>query len=490
MDIERQLERFERGYLPRKLLRPATVGDGIRRLGEGEARRFAEVYEDSLSEIGVCKFVPASGAASRMFRELAALRDAFSAGPEVPSARDREVLEAFVADVRRFPFAGALEETLEGGIAGALSSGGPALLLDALLGPGGLGYGNVPKGLVHFHRYGGVSRTAFCEHFAEALGYVNSRATVRMHFTVPPDSRERFEREERRAKDLFSSRGASFEVTYSVQDPATDTIAVAADNSPVRTAGGSPLTRPAGHGALLGNLAALCEDLVFIKNVDNVAREEFLAETVAWKKTLGGVLVSARREIFRCLDALVSSGFSESLAERIVSFFAREFFLDLSPMLEGVSGEVARERLVRALDRPVRVCGVVKNEGEPGGGPFWTDTERGESLQIVEYAEVDRDSSSQARVWESSTHFNPVDIVCGLRNFRGEKFDLFDFVDDEAGIITEKSFGAERIRALELPGLWNGSMAGWITVFVEVPPGTFNPVKTVFDLLRRAHQVD
>ena len=490
MDIERQLERFEKGYPPRKLLRPASAGDGIRRLGDRESRRFAELYEDSLSEISVCKFVPASGAASRMFRDLVALRDAFSAGTEPMSVRDREVLGRFVANVKRFPFADALEETLEGGIDGALSSGGPSLLLDAVLCPGGLGYGNVPKGLVHFHSYGGVPRTAFCEHFAEALGYANSGGEVRMHFTVPPDSMERFGREEERAKELFSSAGVSFDVAYSAQDPETDTVAVAMDNVPVRTADGSPVTRPAGHGALLGNLDALSDDLVFIKNIDNVAREELLAETVFWKKTLGGVLLSARREIFRCLDELSSRGFSESLAEETASFCAGELFLDLSRALEGSSPEERKERLVRALDRPVRVCGVVKNEGEPGGGPFWTEAGGGESLQIVESAEVDRNSSSQMEVWGSSTHFNPVDIVCSTKNFRGEKFDLFDFVDDEAGIITEKSFGAEKIKALELPGLWNGSMAGWITVFVEVPASTFNPVKTVFDLLRPAHRVD
>lgn len=490
MDIERQLERFEKGYPPRKLLRPASAGDGIRRLGDRESRGFAEIYEDSLREVGVRKFVPASGAASRMFRDLAALRDAFSAGPEALSGRDREVLGRFVANVKRFPFAGALEETLEGGIDGALSSGDPVPVLDAVLGPGGLGYGDIPKGLVHFHSYGGVPRTAFCEHFAEALGYANAGGDVRMHFTVPPGSAERFGREEERAKELFSSAGVSFDVTYSAQDPETDTVAVTMDNAPVRTADGSLVRRPAGHGALLGNLDALSGDLVFIKNIDNVAREELLAETVFWKKTLGGALLSARREIFRYLDELSSRGFSESLAEEMASFCARELFLDLSWALEGPSPEERKERLVRALDRPVRVCGVVKNEGEPGGGPFWTETGGGESLQIVESAEVDRNSSSQTEVWESSTHFNPVDIVCSARNFRGEKFDLFDFVDDEAGIITEKSFGGERIKALELPGLWNGSMAGWITVFVEVPPGTFNPVKTVFDLLRPAHRVD
>ncbi len=490
MDIERQLERFEKGYRPRKLLRPATVGDGIRRLQEDEARRFAELYENSLSELDVCKFVPASGAASRMFRDLAALRGALLENRPVLGAETEKVLERFVENARRFPFAGALEELLEGGVDGALSSGSPALVLAAILDPGGLGYANVPKGLVRFHSYGGVGRTAFCEHFAEALGYANSRGTSRMHFTVPPDSTERFEREEKRAKELFSSAGVAFEVTYSAQDPATDTVAVTMDNEPVRAQDGSPVRRPAGHGALLGNLDALCEDCVFIKNIDNVAREEFLPETVFWKKALGGVLVSVRREIFRHLDALRSSGFSESLSEEIKSFCSRELFLDLRPALRGISPEGAKEKLVRALDRPVRVCGVVRNEGEPGGGPFWTDAGSGESLQIVESAEVDGGSSSQMSVWESSTHFNPVDIVCGTRNFRGEKFDLFDFVDGEAGIITEKSFGGRKIKALELPGLWNGSMAGWTTVFVEVPAGTFNPVKTVFDLLRPAHQVN
>ena len=489
MDIQKQIERFKKGYPFRRLVRPAAVGDGIRKLGEDESRALQREYEDSLLETSACKFVPASGAASRMFRDLGALREVFSSKEAALNPEEEKILEKFLSNVTRFPFAGLLEEKLGEGLEKVVSSGDFRPILDTLLGNEGLGYGNVPKGLVPFHSYGGERRTAFCEHFKEALGYISSRGTVSMHFTIPPAFAGRFAREERTAVSLFSSEGVSFDVTYSVQDPETDTIAVAMDNTPVRDADGSLLRRPAGHGALLKNLNELCCDCIFIKNIDNVAKEELLPDTVKWKKTLGGLLFSIRKRIFRYLESLSSSPISESLEREIISFCREELFVDFSRELSGLSEVDRRKFLLQALDRPIRVCGVVKNVGEPGGGPFWVEKEGAESLQIVESAEVDRNSSSQQRIWESSTHFNPVDVVCGVKNFKGEKFNLPDFVDPEAGIITEKTFGATKIKALELPGLWNGSMSGWITVFVEVPSTTFNPVKTVWDLLKEPHQV-
>lgn len=464
------------------------MGDGVKRLGDDEARKFLKIYEESLAETSVCKFVPASGAASRMFGQLNSLREAFSAGEPVSATLDKAALEKFISNLRRFPFAGQLERSLGRDIDEVVSSGNFGLLLATLLGDEGLGYANIPKGLVSFHGYEQGSRTAFCEHFAEAAGYANSRGVVSMHFTIPQAFADEFAREEEKAKTLFHSDEVSFDVSYSEQNPGTDTVAVRMDGEPVRDSAGSLVRRPAGHGALLGNLNMISSDLVFIKNIDNVVKEKLLPDTVRWKKILGGALLFLRRKIFYFLDSLRSSGFSESLVEDAVSFCARELFLDLSPALRETTSEKKKEALLFALERPIRVCGVVRNEGEPGGGPFWTETEKGESLQIVESAEVDRNSPSQMSVWESSTHFNPVDIVCGTRNSAGEKFDLLDFVDHEAGIITEKVLGNEKIKALELPGLWNGSMAGWITVFVEVPSSTFNPVKTVFDLLKEPHQ--
>jgi len=490
LDIQKQIERFKKGYPFRRLLRPATVGDGIRKLGEDESQALQRQYEDSLSKTSVCKFVPASGAASRMFRDLGMLREVFSSDETVLNSEEEKILEEFLSNATRFPFAGLLEERLGERLEKVVSSGDFGSILDTLLGNDGLGYGNIPKGLVPFHNYGEERRTAFCEHFNEAIGYTNSRGTVSMHFTIPPAFAERFALEEKEAASLLSCEGVSFDVTYSVQDPETDTIAVAMDNTPVTDADGSLLRRPAGHGALLKNLNELSYDCIFVKNIDNVAKEELLPDTVKWKKTLGGVLFSIQKRVFLYTEALSSSWTSEALEREIVSFCREKLFMDFSQELSGLSGAGRREFLFRALHRPIRVCGVVKNVGEPGGGPFWVEGERGESLQIVESAEVDQDSSSQRHIWESSTHFNPVDIVCGVKDFRGEKFNLTGFVDPEAGIITEKTLGTKKIKALELPGLWNGSMSGWITVFVEVPSTTFNPVKTVWDLLKEPHQVN
>ncbi len=489
MDIQKQVERFEKGYPFRRLARPATTGDGIKKLGDDESREFQQKYEDSLSETSVCKFVPASGVASRMFRDLGALREVFSSEEAVLNPEEEKTLEKFLSNATRFPFAGLLEERLGESLEKVVSSGNFRLIFDTLLGSGGLGYADIPKGLVPFHSYGGERRTAFCEHFREALGYITSRDTASMHFTIPPAFAERFAREEKEAASLLSSEGVSFNVTYSIQDPETDTIAVTMDNVPVSDADGSPLRRPAGHGALLKNLNELFYDCIFVKNIDNVAKEGLLPDTVKWKKTLGGVLLSVQKRIFRYTEALSSSWTSEALEQEMISFCREELFMDLSRELSGLSGAGRREFLFRALHRPVRVCGVVKNAGEPGGGPFWVEGEGGESLQIVESAEVDQASSSQRHIWERSTHFNPVDIVCGVKDFKGKKFNLTGFVDPEAGIITEKTFGTMKIKALELPGLWNGSMSGWITVFVEVPSTTFNPVKTVWDLLKEPHQV-
>ena len=489
MDIQKQIERFKKGYPFRRLARPATVGDGIRKLGDEESREFQQKYEDSLSETSVCKFVPASGAASRMFRDLGILRDGFSPGEAALDYEGEKILEKFLSNLTKFPFAGLLEERLEKELENVVSSGNLELILDTLLGSDGLGYADIPKGLVPFHSYGEERRTAFFEHFKEALGYIISRDTVSMHFTISPAFAERFAQEENEAVSLLSSEGVSIDITYSVQDPQTDTVAVTMDNVPVSDADGSLLRRPAGHGALLKNLNKLSYDCIFVKNIDNIAKEELLPDTVKWKKTLGGVLLSIQKRVFRYTEALSSSWTSEALEQEMISFCREELFMDLSRELSGLSGVGRREFLFRVLHRPIRVCGVVKNVGEPGGGPFWVEGEGGESLQIVESAEVDLDSSSQRHIWESSTHFNPVDIVCGVKDFKGKKFNLTGFVDHEAGIITEKTFGTKKIKALELPGLWNGSMSDWITVFVEVPSTTFNPVKTVWDLLKEPHQV-
>ena len=465
------------------------MGDGIIKFDENESLAHGRRYEDSLCDIKVCKFVPASGAASRMFKDIGALRDVLRENNAVLSPEHEKILEKFSSNIKKFPFYALLEQKFEEKPEKLVSSGKTLFLLDAILGENGLGYEKIPKGLVPFHKYGTKLSTAFCEHFKEAIGYISSRQTASMHFTIPPDFAERFVCEEKNASSLFSFEEISFKVTYSIQDPETDTIAVSIDNTPITKTDGSLLKRPAGHGALLKNLNELSYDCVFIKNIDNVSKEEFLPDTIKWKKTLGGFLLSIQKEVFRYAETLHSRGLSKSLEGEITSFFRENFFMDISRELSELSLKEKKKFLFRSLNRPIRVCGVVRNEGEPGGGPFWVRVNNRESLQIVESAEIDQKSLSQRRVWESSTHFNPVDIVCGVKNFKGEKFNLFDFADPEAGILTEKTFGSGKIKALELPGLWNGSMSGWITVFAEVPSSTFNPVKTLWDLLKEPHQV-
>ncbi len=487
MDIQQQMERFEQGYPCRMLIRPATIGDGIRKLGDDESCAFTRGYQNALCEKSVCKFVPASGAASRMFRELTSLHNSLSMDGAISDQNHKETLEKFVVSLHKLPFSEILSRKLDGELDEFLSEQRFRDVLDTLFED--LGYAAVPKGLVPFHRYPSETRTAFCEHFREALSYICQDNKASIHFTVPPEFEKRFAAEERKATRLFSSRGVLFDVTYSVQDPKTDTVAVTENGSLITDSSGRMLKRPAGHGALLENLNALTCDCVFIKNIDNVVKEEFLADTERWKKILGGLLVYLQSRIFHYLRNILSSGVTQAIEREITSFCRRELFTDISNNLRGISESAKRELLIRILDRPIRVCGVVGNRGEPGGGPFWVEKKGAESLQIVEKAEVDMDSESQRAVWEGSTHFNPVDIVCGLKNFRGEKFDLHRFVDSEAGIITEKSFEGKKIRVLELPGLWNGSMSGWTTVFVEVPLSTFNPVKTVWDLLKKPHQI-
>ncbi len=489
LNIQQQIKRFEKGYPHRKLVRPATIGDGIRKLREDELREFTRRYQTALYKTNVCKFVPASGVASRMFRELEALHKVLSTDSAIYDQNHENTLLKFVANLQKFAFSEDLSQKLDGELDKVLSEQKFKLILDTLFENTGLGYANIPKGLVPFHRYLTETRTAFCEHFRESLGYIYQNNKASIHFTISPDFVKKFVAEEKKAALFFSSQEVLFDVTYSVQNPKTDTVAITEDGSLVTDSTGRVLKRPAGHGALLENLNALTYDCVFIKNIDNVVKEELLSDTERWKKTLGGLLIYLQTTIFQYLKTVLSSDVSQPIEREIVSFCQRELFMDLSDNLCDISVSAKRDLLLRILDRPIRVCGVVRNEGEPGGGPFWVEKNGSESLQIVESAEVDADSNSQWAIWENSTHFNPVDIVCGLRNFRGEKFDLHKFVDNEAGIITEKSFEGKKIRVLELPGLWNGSMSGWITVFVEVPLSTFNPVKTVWDLLKKPHQV-
>lgn len=444
-DIESQLEQFRKGMRPYALRRAATVGDGIVKLDEQQEQRYHDSYESV--NVTTEKFVPASGAASRMFKSLLAWKN--------EGSRDESVTR-FFQNFNSFPFAQPAE-------------GEEAILRQVL---DEKQWDKCPKGLLPFHRYANETRSAATEHLVEAMDYLHGHR-LSVHFTVSPEHVEKFKRH----LDGFCQEiGGDWHITFSIQNPATDTVTVDMNNLPVVDAAGKYIFRPAGHGALLENLNAREADLLFIKNIDNVVPDRLKAPTVRYKKILAGVLLHFQQRSF---EILLKHDRGEDITAEGLKL--------LKEM--GLRGEISPMDVPRLLNRPLRVCGMVKNQGEPGGGPFWVRDAKGrESLQIVESAQVDKENLEQLAIFQSSTHFNPVDLVCGIRNYKGEKFDLMNFRDPDTGFIAVKSYNGLTVKALELPGLWNGSMAHWNTVFVEVPLITFNPVKTVNDLLKPEHQ--
>lgn len=490
-EARRQLALMERPPAFAELVRPCVVGDGIERLDEGVLPALLEAHARAARAGAVSVFVPASGAATRMFKDLlAALGTGTPLEPgAVRAAAAGEAWAGVVAEcvdgLPRFAFHDAL--------ASALAAGGHSLeelrahgpwrpLLEALLGPGGLDYARLPKGLLEFHRGPDGPRTAFAEHLAEACELAgDGRGRCRAHFTVSPEHRARFEALLARVGAALGGRsGATFDVVFSEQHPDTDTLAGDPDGGPFRDAAGRLLFRPAGHGALLRNLEETGGELVFVKNVDNVAAERLRAESLRWARALVGFLVGLREQVAGLREGL-ADGRDAAAGERARAFALARFGRDDAP--------AEREALAAWLDRPLRVCGMVRNTGEPGGGPFWVRDARGRvTKQIVESAQVDPRSSEQAAVLAQATHFNPVFFACALRAGAGRPHRLADYVDAASVIVTRKSAEGRELLALERPGLWNGAMADWLTVFVEVPLAVFNPVKTVLDLLRPEHQ--
>ena len=370
----------------------------------------------------------------------------------------------------------------------------PVGILKLLLGEEGLGYGNLPKGLLKFHKYSEKDRrSAFEEHVREAVKYCGNRdSLVRMHLTVSPDHLDGFQIEAARImRNIEEETGMSIDLSFSFQKPETDTIAVNPENEPFRNADGTLLFRPGGHGALIRNLDALDGDIVFISNIDNVAPDRLKNLRVKQKQVLGGVLLEVRSKIFYYLSQLDGEEKVEKTRlDSMVSYLHERLGIAIPEMLESWDVSQMKKWLNTTMNRPIRVCGMVRNEGEPGGGPFYVRSESGEvSLQIVESSQIDLEDPVKAELMNRSTHFNPVDLVCSLRDYKGNKFNLSAFVDHNTGFISEKSMGGKSLKALELPGLWNGSMAGWLTLFVEVPIESFSPVKTVFDLVRKEHRV-
>ena len=460
--LETQLKNFREGFPFLPVTRAASCGDGIRVLDAAGIEQAAARYDRAKESLRVVKFVPAAGAATRMFKDLFEF---------VREGRRTAVVGELLANRRRFAFWPELR-TIVGDDADELRT------VENIVAEG-LRYGETPKGLVSFHRYGDEVRKAVEEHLVEGAQYAAAGGEVKIHFTVSPEHLTRFEALLAEKIPGYESRfGVKYRISFSVQDPSTDTLAVNPDCTPFRRADGRLLFRPAGHGALIGNLGKIDADIVFVKNIDNVTTDARRGDTVLYKKALAGVLLALQERIFEYLMALEVPG---AELEPIAAFIENELCVKLPK-------DYGTALLRQVLDRPIRVCGMVRNEGEPGGGPFWVTGADGlETLQIAESNQIAPEKRELLRL---ATHFNPVDLVCSFRTSKGGRFDLQEFVDPATGFISRKSDGGRELLAQELPGLWNGAMARWNTVFVEVPITTFSPVKVVTDLLRPEHQGD
>ncbi|MEQ9423994.1 MAG: DUF4301 family protein [Cyclobacteriaceae bacterium] len=495
--VGQQIENFKNGFPAMKLEKPATDGDGIKKINQVEQINYLKSFDNASAQKSILKFVPASGAASRMFKSLFTFLDDYDGSEEAyknfSQGEAHKSVWQFFREIENFAFYRDLKEiyNLDGDtLEEAHVKKRYTDILKVLLNDEGLGYGQLPKGLLQFHRYGDTSRTPAEEHLAEGAVYAkDGQGNVKLHFTVSPEHRSKFENHINDEKGKFEqSFNVRYEVSYSEQKSSTDTIAVDMANEPFRNDDGSLLFRPAGHGALIENLNEVEADIVFVKNIDNVVPDHLRGTTITYKKVIAAVLIAIQDKVFDYLEKIESS-WMPSMESMLIEFLQQELNCTIPHDFASKADEERKQILIDKLNRPIRVCGMVPNVGDPGGGPFWAQNSDGSvSLQIVETAQIDLNNPDQKRIFEASSHFNPVDLVCGIKNYQGEKFDLTKFVDPQTGFITEKSKDGRELKAQELPGLWNGAMSDWITLFVEVPKMTFNPVKQVNDLLNDQHQ--
>ena len=496
--VEKQLQRFATGFPPMNITAPATLGNGILCFDDKEAAKYAKLYDKKKKYKSIVKFVPASGAATRMFKMLFTILETYDGSQEsydkLFAKKGLHTPAGFIENVQKFAFYPQLCELLSKDgfdINKLLEKKEYKPIVEYIVTPKGLNYGNLPKGLLLFHKYGNTSRTAVEEHLVEgALYAMQHNKDVNIHFTVSPEFMQGF-------KDCVNETKAGYQEkydvkyysNYTIQKPSTDTIAVNLDNTPFENPNGSLLFRPAGHGALIENLNDLDFDLIFIKNIDNVVPDNQKDTTVFYKKVLAGILIDYQNTIYKYVAKISKSRhLSDKRFRNVCRFLSEELFFRFPEGFETWVRNDAKEYLLEIFDRPIRVCGMVKNEGEPGGGPFFVQESDGaQTLQIIEKAQIDGNNKQQMEILNASTHFNPVDLVCGVKNSEGKKYNLLDFIDEDSGIITTKSSSGKELKALELPGLWNGAMSDWNTIFVEIPIETFNPVKEVTDLLRPEH---
>lgn len=486
--IEKQLEEFKTGFPFLKLDAAASIGNGIIATSAEDVKIYTEAWNTYKAEgKKIVKFVPASGAASRMFKNMFAF---LTADYDVPATDFEKTFFDNIVKFAFYPALNAMCEKNEGkNIEALMGEGNYKAVVANLLEAKGLNYGQLPKGLLLFHSYEDGARTPLEEHLVEGALYADSKGMVHIHYTVSPEHRTLFEKKVADTKDKYEKAyNVKYDITFSEQKPSTDTIAVNPDDTPFRNADGSLLFRPGGHGALIENLNEIPADVVFIKNIDNVVPDRLKADTVTYKQVIAGVLISLQEKAFEYLRLLDEGTYNHEKLEEIIRFVQRDLCCRKHDIKELEDAELVIY-LRSKLNRPMRVCGVVKNVGEPGGGPFLTYNQDGTvSLQILESSQIDKSNTEYMKMFTEGTHFNPVDLVCAVNNYKGEKFNLPDYVDRTTGFISSKSKNGKDLKALELPGLWNGAMSNWNTVFVEVPLSTFNPVKTVNDLLREQHQ--
>ena len=495
-NVLKQLHAFENGISKSNLTSPATINNGILSLTEQDFEAKAAFFDLQKSKLKLKKFVPASGAASRMFKFLNTFLNDFNFQKETINAyinrKKDSNLSIFIVAMDKFPFFEALDkklrevhpdfETLERDYKNYY-------FIKLLLSHDYFDFANKPKAVLPFHKYKTHIANPIEEHLNECVHYATANQVSNLHFTVSEIHQTLFENCVDLVKDKIENEsGTKINIGYSYQNKSTDSITVDVNNKMVRNKDGELIFRPGGHGALIENLNELDSDIIFIKNIDNVIQNH-IDKITLYKKALAGILIETQQQVFGYLKDIENQEIEQNHIDEIVPFLKQQLNINLSNDFNKFTFENKIIKIKELLDRPIRVCGMVRNEGEPGGGPFWVMNERGiVSLQIVETSQVDLNNKKQAQILAEATHFNPVDLVCGIKNYKNEKFDLTQFVDHKAGFIVEKSVEGKTVKSYELPGLWNGAMANWLTIFVAVPLITFNPVKTVNDLLKPAHQ--
>ncbi|MBI9068173.1 MAG: DUF4301 family protein [Salinivirgaceae bacterium] len=493
--IQQQIEQFRNGFPDLQIVKPATSKDGIKQLNEKQLDQMVKVYEKASRKLKRLKFVPASGAATRMFKHLYAIYNSYKGSEEdyltIMADKSFNSLNYLNQNMSKFAFYNDFVLALEKNgtsLEEVSRTKDFGVLLETLLTEKGLNYGNLPKGLLKFHKTFSGNRTPIEEHFIEGLNYAVTGKKVYLHFTISAEHKDLFENHVNELIAKYEKENkAKFMVSFSFQKPSTDIVAVDLENNLFKNKKGELVYRPGGHGALIHNLNDLDADLIFIKNIDNVAQDRVKDKSSFYKMALAGILLKTKDEAaiyFKKLHKKVK----QDVLNEIELFVKRKLCIKLPENFDAWSIDDKKTFLMRILDRPYRVCGMVKNEGEPGGGPYWVKNNDGSvSLQIVESSQF---NAEQKELMKKSTHFNPVDIVCSTKNFKKQKYNLLEFIDKNTGFISQKSVEGNDVKALEMPGLWNGAMANWNTIFVEVPIETFNPVKSINDLLRSEHMLE